>query len=301
MVPTKPSSLDAPLKLRRGGVGHGGGQRRERGEPVGMTPHGLREGVVGRPHQVGRDVGRHLLGAQVRQHLQGDPVLVHVGQAALAEVGQHVAGGRVRQPRLRAERGRPVRVERGGGGGAGLRDGRVEHVLLDRDEPHYRVPSTSATGTPPHHTAAMLPIAPMSCAGSPSMSTRSARLPGAMTPRSASPNCCAARTVADRSASNGGQARVDQQPQLVVEAGAVRRGRGRGRRLVGVGPGQDRDPRPVPPPDGLAGGVVGDRGDRGQPRDDRLHHRQGRHDDLTARPRRGAPRRPTAAGRSARG
>src|SRR6202020_1557030 len=105
-----------------------------------------------------------------------------------------------------AERGRPGRVERGRGGGACLRHRRVEHVLLDRDDLHHAswLPAGSpATGCPAHHTAATFPIALMSVTGSPSISTRSARLPAAMTPRSASPQYRAARIVADRSASTG--------------------------------------------------------------------------------------------------
>lgn len=82
----------------------------------------------------------------------------------------------------------------------------VEHLLLDRDDFHPVSsvrPGAPVTGTPAHHTPLMFRTARMSRNGSPSMSTRSARWPAAMAPRSDSPNCCAATVVADRTASAG--------------------------------------------------------------------------------------------------
>lgn len=57
------------------------------------------------------------------------------------------------------------------------------------------------TSMPPHHTRRTRRAAAMSVSGSPSTSTRSARNPGVIAPRSSSENACAAVEVAARSAS----------------------------------------------------------------------------------------------------
>jgi hypothetical protein len=59
------------------------------------------------------------------------------------------------------------------------------------------------TRRPPIHTPRMFRVAAMSRVGSPSTSTRSARRPGAITPRSVSPKVPAASEVAPRRASAG--------------------------------------------------------------------------------------------------
>ena len=72
----------------------GGGERGEGGEPLAIGLAELGEAVIDPARDIGRDVGRQLLGRgrAVRQHLDVDAGLVHLLDAERAEIIEPLVG-----------------------------------------------------------------------------------------------------------------------------------------------------------------------------------------------------------------
>ena len=130
----KAEILDRALQFVRRCIGGEHRQVRKAAVAVRVARAGLGQCVIVGARQVDARLARHQVGARAsdRQHLHGDPALVHVVKARAAEVGEFVAFGGLRPDELGA--GKAASGDRvGGDAGDDAGDG---VVLFQGDDAH---------------------------------------------------------------------------------------------------------------------------------------------------------------------